>query len=69
MTNSHFMDATGLPNPEHYSSARDMATLARAIIYGEPTHYAIYAQKEFPGTTSSSPTATCCCGATRPSTA
>ena len=47
MTNSHFMDATGLPNPEHYSSARDMATLARAIIYGEPTHYAIYAQKEF----------------------
>ena len=47
MTNSHFMDATGLPNPEHYSSAKDMATLARAIIYGEPTHYAIYAQKEF----------------------
>ncbi len=47
MTNSHFMDATGLPNPEHYSSARDMATLARAIIYGEPTHSAIYAQKEF----------------------
>ncbi|WP_313516011.1 D-alanyl-D-alanine carboxypeptidase family protein [Pseudomonas sp.] len=47
MTNSHFMDATGLPNPEHYSSARDMATLARAIIYGEPAHYAIYAQKEF----------------------
>ncbi len=47
MTNSHFMDATGLPNPDHYSSARDMAILARAIIYGEPTHYAIYAQKEF----------------------
>ncbi|MCP1602605.1 D-alanyl-D-alanine carboxypeptidase family protein [Pseudomonas citronellolis] len=47
MTNSHFMDATGLPNPEHYSSAHDMALLARAIIYGEPTHYAIYAQKEF----------------------
>ncbi|PJI48559.1 MAG: serine-type D-Ala-D-Ala carboxypeptidase [Pseudomonas sp.] len=47
MSNSHFMDATGLPNPDHYSSAKDMATLARAIIYGEPTHYAIYAQKEF----------------------
>ncbi|MFV3306423.1 D-alanyl-D-alanine carboxypeptidase family protein [Pseudomonas sp. NY15181] len=47
MANSHFMDATGLPNPEHYSSAKDMALLARAIIYGEPTHYAIYAQKEF----------------------
>ncbi|MCP1650974.1 D-alanyl-D-alanine carboxypeptidase [Pseudomonas sp. GD04087] len=47
MSNSHFMDATGLPNPDHYSSAKDMAVLARAIIYGEPTHYAIYAQKEF----------------------
>jgi D-alanyl-D-alanine carboxypeptidase (penicillin-binding protein 5/6) len=47
MSNSHFMDATGLPNPDHYSSAKDMAILARAIIYGEPTHYAIYAQKEF----------------------
>ncbi|WP_447745424.1 D-alanyl-D-alanine carboxypeptidase family protein [Pseudomonas nicosulfuronedens] len=47
MSNSHFMDATGLPNPDHYSSAKDMATLARAIIYGEPKHYAIYAQKEF----------------------
>lgn len=34
LTNSHFMDATGLPNPDHYSSARDMAVLARAIIYG-----------------------------------
>ncbi len=43
LTNSHFMDATGLPNPDHYSSARDMAVLARAIIYGEPSHYAIYA--------------------------
>ncbi|MBM9995576.1 D-alanyl-D-alanine carboxypeptidase, partial [Pseudomonas aeruginosa] len=47
LTNSHFMDATGLPNPDHYSSARDMAVLARAITYGEPSHYAIYAQKEF----------------------
>jgi D-alanyl-D-alanine carboxypeptidase (penicillin-binding protein 5/6) len=26
MTNSHFMNPTGLPNPEHYSSAHDMAT-------------------------------------------
>ncbi|MBB3102519.1 D-alanyl-D-alanine carboxypeptidase family protein [Azomonas macrocytogenes] len=47
MTNSHFMNATGLPHPEHYSSAHDMAKLARAIIYEDPAHYAIYAQKEF----------------------
>ncbi|GLZ84188.1 D-alanyl-D-alanine carboxypeptidase [Metapseudomonas resinovorans] len=47
MAGSHFMNATGLPNPEHYSTAHDMATLARAIIYEDPTHYAIYSQKEF----------------------
>ncbi len=47
MANSHFMNATGLPDPEHYSSANDMAKLARAIIYEDPAHYAIYAQKEF----------------------
>ncbi|MCY1277948.1 D-alanyl-D-alanine carboxypeptidase DacC [compost metagenome] len=47
MTNSHFMNATGLPDPEHYSSAHDMARLARGIIYEDPAHYAIYSQKEF----------------------
>lgn len=47
MTNSHFMNATGLPDPEHYSSAHDMARLARGIIYEDPVHYAIYSQKEF----------------------
>ncbi len=47
LKNTHFMNATGLPHPEHYSSAADMAKLARAIIYEEPEHYAIYAQKEF----------------------
>ncbi|MCG6540903.1 D-alanyl-D-alanine carboxypeptidase [Pseudomonas sp. KSR10] len=47
MSNTHFMNATGLPHPEHYSSAADMAKLARAIIYEDPAHYDIYAQKEF----------------------
>ncbi|OOE15344.1 serine-type D-Ala-D-Ala carboxypeptidase [Stutzerimonas degradans] len=47
MSNTHFMNATGLPDPDHYSSAHDMAKLARAIIYQDPAHYAIYAQKEF----------------------
>ena len=37
MSNSHFMNATGLPNPEHYSSAADMAKLARAIVYWKLT--------------------------------
>ncbi|QGZ28634.1 D-alanyl-D-alanine carboxypeptidase family protein [Stutzerimonas stutzeri] len=47
LSNTHFMNATGLPHPEHYSSATDMAKLARAIIYEDPAHYGIYAQKEF----------------------
>ncbi|MBX9764985.1 MAG: D-alanyl-D-alanine carboxypeptidase [Pseudomonadaceae bacterium] len=47
MTNSNFMNATGLPHPEHYSSAHDMAIMARAIIDEDQEHYAIYAQKEF----------------------
>ena len=47
MSNTHFMNATGLPHPDHYSSAADMAKLARAIIYEDPAHYDIYAQKEF----------------------
>ncbi len=47
LVNSHFMNATGLPHPEHHSSARDMALLARAIIREDQAHYAIYAQKEF----------------------
>ena len=47
MANSQFRNATGWPDPEHYSSAKDMAKLARAIIYEDPQHYAIYAQKEF----------------------
>jgi len=47
MQNSQFRNATGLPDPELYSSAADMAKLARAIIYEDPDHYAIYSQKEF----------------------
>ena len=47
MKNSHFMNPTGLPNPDHFSTPHDMAILARAIIHEDPAHYAIYSQKEF----------------------
>lgn len=47
MQNSHFMNATGLPDTKHYSSAHDMAILAREIIRIDPVHYAIYAQKDY----------------------
>lgn len=47
MKNSHFVNSTGLPHPDHYSSAHDMAILAKAIIDEDQEHYAIYSQKEF----------------------
>lgn len=47
MSNSHFVNATGLPDPNHYTTARDMATLARAMIKNFPESYQIYQQKEF----------------------
>lgn len=47
MTNSHFMNATGLPHHEHYTTARDMATLAHALIVEFPDSYKLYSDKEF----------------------
>lgn len=47
LKNSHFMNATGLPHPEHYSSARDMALLGVALIRDFPEDYRWYSEKEF----------------------
>jgi D-alanyl-D-alanine carboxypeptidase (penicillin-binding protein 5/6) len=47
MTNSHFMNSTGLPHPEHYSSARDIARVARALILEFPELYRWYSLREF----------------------
>jgi D-alanyl-D-alanine carboxypeptidase (penicillin-binding protein 5/6) len=47
MKNSHFTNATGLPDPQHYTTAHDMATLARAMIKNFPESYTMYQQKEF----------------------
>lgn len=47
MKNTNFMNATGLPDPAHITTARDMATLAQAIIRDNPKYYPIYAEKEF----------------------
>ncbi len=47
LANTQFMNATGLPDPQHYSTARDLATLARAVIRDFPEYYPIYAQKEY----------------------
>jgi D-alanyl-D-alanine carboxypeptidase (penicillin-binding protein 5/6) len=47
LDNSHFVNATGLPDPEHVMSARDIAELSRAIIRDFPEEYKLYAVKEF----------------------
>ncbi len=47
MKDTHFMNATGLPDPAHLTSANDMAVLARAIIHDNPKYYPIYSEKEF----------------------
>lgn len=46
-TSSHFMNATGLPHDNHYSTARDLAKIARAIIQEFPQYYRWYSEKEF----------------------
>jgi D-alanyl-D-alanine carboxypeptidase (penicillin-binding protein 5/6) len=42
MANTHFMNATGLPDAQHYSTARDLYTLAAALIRDFPEDYARY---------------------------
>ena len=47
MEGTHFENATGLPHNNHYSTAYDLAILARAIINDYPENYPIYAKKSF----------------------
>ncbi len=45
MSDSHFTDSTGLPDPSHYTTARDLAILGRALIKNFPQYYHWYKQK------------------------
>jgi serine-type D-Ala-D-Ala carboxypeptidase (penicillin-binding protein 5/6) len=47
MTSSHFVNATGLPNEDEYTTARDMATLASALIRNFPEYYEWHSTREF----------------------
>jgi D-alanyl-D-alanine carboxypeptidase (penicillin-binding protein 5/6) len=47
MNDSHFLDSTGLPNPNHYSTARDLAVLARSITQTYPEDYKLFSEKSF----------------------
>ncbi len=47
MVNTHYSDASGYPVDDHYSTARDIATLTRALIHNFPDQYAVSKIKEF----------------------
>jgi D-alanyl-D-alanine carboxypeptidase (penicillin-binding protein 5/6) len=47
MVNTNYKNSTGLPDPDHFTTARDIATLSAAIIRDFPDHYKWYAEKEF----------------------
>ena len=47
MKNTNFMNATGLPNPQHYSTAQDLALLTIAIIRDFPDYHPLYSMKEY----------------------
>lgn len=47
MTGSHFTNSAGMPDPEHYMTARDAVILSSALIREFPEYYRWYSQKEF----------------------
>jgi len=47
MKNTSFVNSTGLPHPQHYSTAHDLALLAAAIVRDFPEYYPLYSTKEF----------------------
>ena len=47
LSGSHFTNSTGLPDKEHYTTARDIARIAKALISDFPAYYKWYSQREF----------------------
>lgn len=47
MTSTHFQNSPGMPGPEHYTTARDVAILASALIRDYPDYYKYYSEREF----------------------
>ncbi len=47
MKNTSFMNATGLPDPHHYSTAEDLALLANALMRDFPAEVGYYKEREF----------------------
>jgi D-alanyl-D-alanine carboxypeptidase (penicillin-binding protein 5/6) len=47
LVSTHFQNSPGMPSPEHYTTARDIAVLSAAIIRDYPEYYKFYSQRSF----------------------
>lgn len=47
MRSTNFVNASGLPHEQHYTTATDLAILSRALIRDYPEDYAMYSVKEY----------------------
>ena len=47
LSGTHFVDASGMPSSEHYSTARDLALLSRALIRDFPEYYGMFSLREY----------------------
>ena len=47
LTGTHYVNSDGLPSPEHYTTARDVSTLANALIRDYPQYYPLFSLREF----------------------
>ena len=47
MVNTHFVNATGWPDKDHYTTAKDLSILAQKLIFDFPKYYPIWSEKSF----------------------
>ena len=47
MSNTHFVNSTGLPDAQHYTTASDLAVLAGAVLRDYPQHYPLFSQRNY----------------------
>ena len=47
MSGTNFANASGLPHPDHYTTANDLAIIARSMIRDFPEHYRLYSEKSY----------------------
>ena len=47
MSETHFVNSTGMPDPQHYTTAHDLAILTRSLIHDFPEYYKWYSEREF----------------------